>query len=339
MKIDQVTILGAGSWGTSLAILLGKKGYPTLLWDRNMDIVEGIQFNRRNPRYLSEFEIPTQVNPTSNLQEAVTDANLIVLAVPCNAIRGIVEEIAPWLSSDVILVSAAKGLESTTGLRVSQVIQQVLKEKPARVVALSGPNLAVELAKDIPTTTVVASEDEELARQVQSVFMAPIFRVYTNSDIIGVELGGALKNIIAIGAGASDGLGYGDNTKASLMTRGLAEIIRLGVAMGSREETFRGLSGIGDLITTCASQLSRNHRVGYELARGKKLEDILQEMGQVAEGVPTTRAACKLAAEHHVEMPIASEVYHILFDGKPAKEAVYDLMTRESKSEMAETKK
>ncbi len=335
MQIDRVCVLGAGSWGTALAILLAKKGYSVPLWDRDFSIARGIRATRRNPRYLAEFELPDGILPVERLEEAVSGSPVVILAVPCNAVREVAVESGSFLGPKAVTISVAKGLESSTGLRVSQVLRETLPGNLGRrTVVLSGPNLAVELARDIPTTTVVASEDESLSRLAQDLFMAPTFRAYTNSDVAGVELGGALKNVIAIGAGISDGLGYGDNTKASLMTRGLAEIIRLGTALGSRRETFDGLSGIGDLIATCASTLSRNRRVGFELARGKRLPDILAEMGQVAEGVPTTRAACALAEQHGVEMPIARAVYQVLFEDKPPLQAVAELMLRESKSEV-----
>lgn len=338
MAVDRITVVGMGSWGTSLARLLAGKGYPVRVWEKDPEILRGIRAEHRNPRYLKEFDLPTGIEPVEDLHEAVTGAPLVVLVVPCNAIREVAGRMGAWLSPETVLVSAAKGLESSTGMRVSQVLREVLPgELHKRAVSLSGPNLAVELARDIPTTTVVAAEDESVARIAQEVFMAPTFRVYTNPDVIGVELGGALKNVIAIGAGINDGLGYGDNSKASLMTRGLAEMVRLGVALGAREETFRGLSGIGDLITTCASTLSRNRRVGFELGQGRLLPDILQDMGQVAEGVPTTRAARALAAEHGVELPITEAVYQMLFEAKPVLQAVTELMTRQGKSELVDS--
>jgi glycerol-3-phosphate dehydrogenase (NAD(P)+) len=333
--MNQVSVIGAGSWGMSLAILLAKKGHTIRIWDRNPEILSEIKANHRNPRYLTEFAMPESIVPFFDLQEAVFDSQMIVLVVPCNAIRSVTQEMIPALSPGASLISAAKGLESSTGLRVSQVLKEILPEPLHRgIVVLSGPNLAVELAREIPTTSVVAAEDPLVAQAAQDLFMTSTFRVYTNTDINGVELGGALKNIIAIGAGISDGLGYGDNTKASLMTRGLAEMVRLGVALGSREETFYGLSGVGDLITTCASTLSRNRRVGYELGKGHQLPEILRKMGQVAEGVPTTRAACLLAAEKGVEMPIANAVYDVIFNARAPLETVQELMVRESKSEL-----
>lgn len=337
MRADRggIAIIGAGSWGTALSVALGRAGWRVALWARRAELAEALRRGRRNPQYLSEFPLPPSVMPTDDLAAAVHEANMVVLAVPSDGVREVSEQLAPHLRADQGVVSAAKGLEHQTGRRLSEVIAEVLGRQRDLAV-LSGPNLAAEVAAGIATASVAASASPQFAAAVQEALATPTFRVYTNPDVIGVELGGALKNIVAIGAGASDGLGFGDNTKAALMTRGLAEITRLGVALGAKAETFRGLSGMGDLVATCAGRKSRNHRVGYELARGRRLLDILAEMGQVAEGVETARAALGLAHRAGVDMPITAAVHGILFDGLPPREAVRSLMTRASRNELEE---
>ena len=333
-----IAIIGAGSWGTALSIALGRAGWRVNLWARRADIADAIGRDKRNPEYLSDFQLPDSVTATTDLGEAASGAAILVLAVPSRGLREVCEQLAPNVSDDQGAVSAAKGLEHGTGRRLSQVIADCLgSPRTGRIAVLSGPNLAAEVAAGIATATVAACAQADLATDVQAALSTPSFRVYTNPDVLGVELGGALKNIIAIGAGVSDGLGLGDNTKAALMTRGLAEITRLGVALGARAETFRGMSGMGDLIATCAGRKSRNHFVGHELARGRPLKDILDEMSpQVAEGVETTRAALRLASEVGVEMPIATAVYQVLFEGVSPAEAVRSLMTRTQRGELDE---
>jgi len=330
-----IAIIGAGSWGTALSIALGQAGWRIKLWARRTKIADGINRARRNPEYLSEFTLPDSVQATADLPEAVVGADMVLLAVPSQGMRTVCEQIAGCIGGHQGLVSAAKGLEQETGRRLCEIVEECLGEGSARrIAALSGPNLAPEVAAGIATASVAACPNPQFAQAVQAALSTPRFRVYTNPDVVGVELGGALKNIIAIGAGVSDGLGFGDNTKAALLTRGLAEMTRLGVALGAKAETFRGLSGMGDLVATCAGQKSRNHRVGYQLAKGRKLEDILAAMAQIAEGVETTRAALRLAASVEVEMPIATAVHGVLFEGLPPLEAVRSLMTRTWRDEL-----
>jgi glycerol-3-phosphate dehydrogenase (NAD(P)+) len=330
-------VIGAGSWGTALSLVLAQAGWRVRLWARRADIAEAVARERRNPQYLSEFLLPAEVEATSELARAVAGAGMVALAVPSDGVREVSELLARCLRRGQRVISAAKGLEHGTGRRLSEVIAGVLGPASRESIAvLSGPNLAPEVAAGIATASVVACEDSGFAAEAQAALSTPRFRVYTNRDVVGVELGGALKNIIAIAAGASDGLGFGDNTKAALLTRGLAEITRLGLALGARAETFRGLSGMGDLVATCAGRKSRNHQVGYELARGRALTAILAGMRQVAEGVETTRAARSLAARVSVEMPIAEAVYQLLFEGLPPAEAVRSLMTRAWRDELEE---
>ena len=333
-----IAMVGAGSWGTALSIALGGAGRRVQLWARRAELAAAMARDRRNPEYLSEFELPDGVMPTDELGEAVAEASLIVLAVPSHGVRAVCGQLNSHLRPQHIVVSAAKGLDHETGKRLSVTVCECLGADRLRGIAvLSGPNLAPEVAAGDATVSVAASEDHTLAAAVQAALSTPRFRVYTNPDVLGVELGGVLKNVIAIGAGVSDGLGFGDNTKAALMTRGLAEMTRLGVALGARAETFQGLSGMGDLVATCAGRKSRNHFVGHELARGRKLADILAEMApQVAEGVETARAAAGLAASAGVEMPIAASVHQMLFEDLAPKDAVRALMTRAWRDELEE---
>lgn len=329
----NVTVLGSGSWGTALAILLGKKGHSVVLWGLSKE-ADVLRRDRENARYLPGARFPDSVWPTSDLDEALAAPDAIVMAIPSAGVRQVASMIKGRLSPEILFVHAGKGLESDTGLRGSEVIAQVLgDELGRRCVALSGPNLAMELANDVPTATVVASSDPARAALAQEVFSSPSLRVYRNSDIIGVELGGALKNVLAIGAGISDGLGYGDNTKATLVTRGLVEMTRLGVVLGADPRTFTGLSGFGDLMATCASGLSRNLRLGRMLGQGKSVTESLSALGQVAEGMPTCKAAYLLSRKHGVYMPITEQIYAVLFEGKCPRQAVHDLMTRDVKEE------
>lgn len=330
-----IAVIGAGSWGTALARLLAEKGHSVWLWDREPDRIEAIVREGENARYLPGFPLPERVRPTTDLPGAIDSAGIVVLAVPSGAVREVVGAWREAFGRARCLLSAAKGLEPSSGMTVSQVLAALLGDDcGSRLAVLSGPNLATELARGIPTATVIASESYELAVHLQDVFRTPTFRPYTGADVLGVELGGALKNIIAIAAGVSDGLGYGDNTKASLMTRGLAEMVRLGERLGARRETFYGLSGVGDMITTCAGRLSRNYRVGSGLAQGRGLEEILRDMGQVAEGVPTCEAAVRLADRTGVEMPIARAVYGVLYGSAPVASVTADLMERSAKGEV-----
>ncbi|MDW8289248.1 MAG: NAD(P)H-dependent glycerol-3-phosphate dehydrogenase [Armatimonadota bacterium] len=330
--LPAVAVLGAGSWGTALALLLAKKGVQVALWARDPSLADAIRREGRNPRYLPDFPLPPSIHPTSDLAEAVSDAEVLVFAVPAAALREVASLARTHLPSPRLVVSAAKGLEAD-GSRPSQVLQTSLGERCGDLVALSGPNLALELAREIPTATVVASSNSHAARQAQTLFMHPSLRVYTNRDVVGVELGGALKNVLAIGAGISDGMGFGDNSKAALVTRGLAEMVRLGVALGAEERTFMGLSGVGDLFATAASHLSRNWRVGYGLAQGKPLAQVLEELKQVAEGVPTTFAVCGLAQRLGIEMPIAQTIRAVLEGQLSPHDAIRELMLRTPKEE------
>ena len=331
-ELPSVAVLGAGSWGTALALLLGKKGVQVALWARDGELAETIRREGQNPRYLPNFPLPPSVSPTSDLAGAVCEAEVLVFAVPAGALREVAGAVRECLPSCLLVISAAKGLEAD-GSRPSQVLQRALGERCGDIVVLSGPNLALELAREIPTATVVASVSSEAAKRAQALFMHPSFRVYTNRDVTGVELGGALKNVLAIGAGISDGMGFGDNSKAAFITRGLAEMVRLGVALGAEERTFMGLSGVGDLFATASSHLSRNWRVGQGLAQGKPLAQILQELQQVAEGVPTTFAVCRLAEQLGIEMPIAQTIREVLHGNLNPRDAIRELMLRTPKDE------
>lgn len=338
MKLSLLTfaVLGAGSWGTALAWLLGQSGRRVFLWCRDAARAAEIQQRRVNVRYLPDLMLPPSVTVDASLVAAVQEAGLVVVAVPVAAVRDLLEAIAPCLGRGTVLLLAAKGLEEPTGLRPSQVAAVVLGEARAeRVAVLSGPNLAGELVRQLPTTSVVACRDREVATRCQGWLATPFFRVYTNADLTGVELGGALKNIIAIAAGMSDGLGFGDNTKAALITRGLAEMARLAVACGARPETLMGLSGLGDLVATCTSDLSRNYRLGRWIGEGQAFSSALAALGQVAEGVPTTAAARRLATQRGVETPITDEVYRILYEDADPRDAVASLMSRRFKDELA----
>lgn len=324
----NITVLGAGAWGTALARMLAERGHKITLWDHFPATLEGIRRTGSNERYLPGVALPEGLVLEPVADRAVDGAELVVVASVSRAFRSVTGCLGFF---DGVVVSVTKGIEFETGLTMSGVLRQTAPR--ARVVALSGPSLAVEVARGVPTAVVVASEDAETARLVQSLFHGPTFRVYTSSDLLGVELGGALKNVFAIGAGVCDGLGFGDNSKAALVTRAIAEMRRLGVACGARPETFSGLSGIGDLMVTCFSPLSRNRQFGERLGRGESVEQILASMTAVAEGHPTARAAHALARRLGVETPIIDEVYAMLYEGKDVRRAVQDLLARESKPE------
>jgi Glycerol-3-phosphate dehydrogenase len=326
----SVAVLGAGSWGTALAMVLADNGHHVTLWGRNAETVDEINARHTNRRYLPGAVLPAGVMATTDLASAVSAADAVVVVTPSHAVREVVRRAAPHLSDGTLVVHAAKGLETDTLKRMSEVIGEELPASLGRRVAvLSGPSHAEEVCRKSPTTVVVAAEDPAVAQEAQDLFINTYFRVYTNPDVTGVELGGALKNIIALGAGLSDGLGYGDNAKAALITRGLAEIGRLGYRMGANPLTFAGLAGVGDLVVTCTSRHSRNWRAGYQLGQGASLEDVLARMGMVVEGVRTTKAAYRLAARYGVEMPITQQLYAVLFEGKPPKQAVEELMGRD----------
>ncbi|MDE2127053.1 MAG: NAD(P)-dependent glycerol-3-phosphate dehydrogenase [Armatimonadetes bacterium] len=335
-----VAVLGAGSWGTALARLLADNGCSVRLWDRDPAHSARIGIDRENKRYLPGAALPPTVEVTADLPAALNGADAVVFAVPGGAMRNVAERARLALPPDALIISAAKGLEPS-GLRMSEVAAEALECGAAQIVALSGPNLAVELAAGMPTATVVASVASEARQRAQQLFHTrhtPVFRVYTSDDVAGVELGGAVKNVIAIGAGLCDGLGFGDNTKAALMTRGLAETVRLGTAIGARADTFMGLSGVGDLMATGASNLSRNYRIGAAIGRGASLDDALATVGQVAEGVPTTSALYRLAGSAGIEMPLACALYGVLFSGSDPREAITALMLRPPRAEGGETR-
>lgn len=332
--MEKICVLGAGSWGSALALVLAKKGYEVIMWTLNEEQANKINRTKENTDYLPGVLFPNNITLTTDLEKAVLDSKIIVLAVPSQAIRSVSKQIKPFVKDNQILVDVAKGLEKGTGLRLSEVCEQELPNNP--YVTLSGPSHAEEVAKDIPTTVVVSSKDLEVAQTVQDVFMSPKFRVYTNPDIVGVELGGALKNIIAFGAGICDGLGYGDNAKAALMTRGIREIGRLGSAMGANASTFAGLSGIGDLIVTCTSMHSRNRRAGILIGQGKSLDETLKEVKMVVEGITATEVAYEVAKELKIDMPITNAIYSVLHNGCSTNEVVIKLMMRNKTHEMEE---
>lgn len=329
----NVSVIGAGGWGTALAIVLSHNKHHVTLWGRDPLLMEVINERRLNADYLPGVQIPDTIAITSDLGEALADAALVILAVPSHGMRAVCEQLRATLHAQrsTTLVNVAKGIENETGMRMSEVIGDVIPD--AAVATLSGPSHAEEVARGIPTAVVASSTDEEVCRQVQKVFMSERFRVYTSPDIIGVELGGSLKNIIALAAGLCDGLGLGDNSKAALITRGLVEMSRLGVALGARGETFSGLSGLGDLVVTCTSKHSRNRAVGERLGKGEKLDHILASMEMVAEGVRTTKSAHDLARKCDVQTPIIDEAHAILYGAKSPKQAVKDLMTRDARPE------
>ena len=328
----NITVLGDGGWGTTLAILLFNKGYHLTLWSAFKDYAQYLDKKRENIKFLPGIKIPKRIEITSDLEKSLSNKEIIILAIPSIYLRNILKEVKKYKINSLIFVSAVKGIEQKTLLRMSEVIKEELGE--IKLGVLSGPTIACEVARGIPTTCVVASNDEKIAKLLQDVFITERFRVYTNSDVVGVELGGSLKNVIAIACGISDGLGFGTNTKAALLTRGLAEISRLGQAMGADARTFAGISGLGDLVTTCMSPFSRNRWVGEEIGRGKKLKEVLKKMAMVAEGIFTTDSAYRLSLKYKVEMPITKEVYLVLYKNKPAFRAVDDLMKRKRKGEI-----
>lgn len=330
----KIAVLGAGSWGTALSLVLHENGHEPVLWGRNKEQIEEINTKHTNQSYLPEVKLPESLHATGELSEAVQGAEAVLFVVPTKAIRALSKEIATLLTEPTLIIHASKGLEQQTLKRISVILEEEIPESKRRgVVALSGPSHAEEVAVKDLTTITAASENEDAAKTVQSLFMNEYFRVYTNQDIIGVELGAALKNIIALGAGALNGLGYGDNAKAALLTRGLAEITRLGVAFNADPLTFLGLSGVGDLVVTCTSIHSRNWQAGNLLGKGLPLEEVLAKMGMVVEGVSTTKAAFELAKEKEIDMPITQAIYNVLYNGAKVEDAVSNLMLREGKSE------
>ncbi len=330
----KISILGAGGWGTTLAVLLHYNGHKVTLWEYEKNYAKVLQNTRLNNIYLPGLKIPDEINITHNLEEATTGQNIIVLAVPSQFLRSVMKGVSPSGVKNSILVSVAKGIENKSLMTMSQMLKDELSFlDDSQISVLSGPSHAEEVSRRIPTAVVAASYNLNTTKSVQAAFITSYFRVYGSTDVLGVELGGAFKNVIAIGAGIIDGAKFGDNTKAAIMTRGVAEIARLGTALGAQPETFAGLSGMGDLIVTCMSKHSRNRYVGEQIGAGKKLKEVLKSMSMIAEGVETSRSASKLAKNQDVETPITTEVYQILFEDKDPVKATTDLMTRDMKME------
>ncbi len=319
----RVCVLGAGSWGTTVAALASRNA-PTVLWSRRPETADDVNRAHTNERYLPKLPLPRALRATASLEEAVSDADVVAVGVPSHVQRQVLGEVKKHIRPWVPVVSLSKGLEQGSHLRMTEVIGEVLPDRRAGV--LTGPNLAREIMGGLAAASVIAVDDEMIGRQIQEVFHSGLFRVYTNRDVIGCELGGALKNVVAIAVGMGDGLGVGDNTRSAVITRGLAEMTRLGVAMGGRAETFSGLAGMGDLIATCISQQSRNRHVGEQLGRGRTIDEITAEMHMVAEGVKTTRVVLELAERHGLAMPIAREVYGVLYEGGSARDAYRGLL-------------
>ena len=326
-----VAVLGGGSWGTALAITFSER-HEVIIWEFDKTQVETIKKDRRNKKFLPIVSFPDSLEITNNISEAIENASIVVFAVPSHVLRSVAVLAEPYINKKQYLVSVTKGIENETLLTMTGVLNDVIKRKKG-VIALSGPTHAEELAKHLPTAIVAASKSSWHAKTIQKHFMTPYFRIYTNTDVIGVEIGAALKNVIAIAAGISTGLNFGDNTLAAIITRGLAEIRRLGIKMGAREKTFSGLSGIGDLVVTCTSKYSRNRKLGVMLGHGRKLKDILSEMTQIAEGVKNTISAIELSEKYDIEMPLSSGIYAILYKKMSARNLGHMLMTRQPKSE------
>ncbi len=329
--MSKISLLGAGTWGSALAILLSGNGHDVTIWTKIEKEAKDLAENRNNLRNLPGAVLPETVKITLDMEEACKDRDLIVMAVASPYIRQTAKEAAPFIREGQILVNVSKGIEDRTLYTLSQVIKEEIPQ--ADVAVLSGPSHAEEVSRGVPTTVVVGAETKVTARFVQDIFMNDVFRVYTSPDITGIELGGSLKNVIALAAGIVDGLGFGDNTKAALMTRGMAEISRLGIQMGGKMETFAGLSGFGDLFVTCTSKHSRNWNAGYLMGQGKTMEEAMKQVNQVVEGVNSARAALELANRHGVEMPIVEQINLLLFEKKSAKDALSDLLMRDRRKE------
>lgn len=331
--MKRITVIGAGSWGTALAVLLANKGYDVLMWEHTKEIAEKMVIERENSRLLPGIKFPSNLKITHELDKVIEGSRYVVLSVPSQVLREVIAKISSQVKEDTILINTAKGIEVSSGKLLSEVIKDEIKGKFHRnIVVLSGPTHAEEVGKQLPST-IVAGGELEVAKEVQDLFNTDFFRVYTSEDILGVEIGGAVKNCLAIGAGIADGLGYGDNAKAALITRGIAEMIRFGKGKGADEKTFSGLTGIGDLIVTCASKHSRNRNVGERLGKGENIEDILGSMIMVAEGVPTVKAVYEQKRKLGISMPIVEAIYQIIYESANAEEKVKELMRRELKGE------
>lgn len=331
---DKVAVLVAGSWGTALASVLASNHLEVVVWTRNAEQAREINEEHTNNRYLPDIKLSSRLRATTDMDDAVSSAAAIVIVAPSSAMREVSKQLKTCWTKDMLVIHATKGFETESLKRMSTVISEELGCNEGNIVVLSGPSHAEEVIRKCPTTVVVASTDSKAATAAQDLFMNAYFRVYTNRDMIGVELAGALKNIIALGAGMSDGLGFGDNAKAALLTRGLAEISRIGVEMGANPLTFAGLAGIGDLVVTATSRHSRNWRAGSLLGQGKGLDEVLESMGMVVEGIRTTKAAHSISEKFGVQMPIADQLYHVLFEGRDPRSAVEGLMGRDPKTEM-----
>ncbi|EQB63599.1 MAG: glycerol-3-phosphate dehydrogenase [candidate division Zixibacteria bacterium RBG-1] len=333
--MSKIAVLGAGSWGIAISVLVTDNSHNVTLWEVDSDQARRLEKEREDKQRLPGIKIPSAVKITSNLEEAVSGKELLALALPSHVVRKVAQNLAKIVLEIPIVLNLAKGIETQSLCRMSEVLKQELPEKLHKnICTLSGPSHAEEVSRKIATSVVVAGFKEETAQKTQEIFMNSYFRVYTNSDLVGVELGGSLKNIIAIASGICDGLGLGDNTKGALLTRGLAEMMRLAEKLGAKSSTLAGLSGIGDLITTCISKYSRNRFVGEEIGKGRNLAEVLKSMVMVAEGIKTTESAYRLAQKYLVEMPITEQMYKILFENKNSKAAVLDLMKRDPKSEI-----
>ncbi len=330
----RISVLGAGSWGTALAIILSNNGHDVTLWEFKKEYVKGLIKHHENKIFLPGISIPQEITITHSLEQASTNQHMIVIAIPTQFVRSVLQKMKKYSFLNTTFVSVAKGIEKGTLVTVDHIISEELNIDENNIAVLSGPSHAEEVSRKIPTAVVAASKNIDTAKDVQAAFITSYFRVYSTTDIVGVELGGALKNVIAIGAGIIDGAKFGDNTKAAIMTRGIAEISRLGVQLGAKPETFSGLSGMGDLIVTCMSKHSRNRYVGEQIGKGKKLPEVLKSMKMVAEGVETCKSVHELAAKHHIEVPIATAVYNILFHEKDPIKVTYELMTRGMKAEL-----
>lgn len=328
----NITLCGGGSWGTAIARLLSNKGHRVNFYIRNKSVIDDIKKNKENSKYLPGAKFINEINLTNDLDGVLNDIDVFVIAIPTSSIREILEKISEKISKETIIVNLSKGIEVETLDRISEISSEVLKDNP--FVALSGPSHAEEVGKDIPTTLVASSNNLKAAEIIQREFSTSIFRIYTNPDLVGVEIGGALKNIIALAAGMNDGLGYGDNSKAALMTRGIYEMSKLGISLGANPHTFNGLSGIGDLIVTCTSIHSRNRRAGILIGKGMSMDEACKEVGQVVEGVKTVKSAYKLSKLKNIEMPITMALYQVLYEDYDPNKAVYELMTRKNKDEI-----
>ena len=350
--MKQVGVLGAGSWGTALAVLLADKGIKTVLWARNHEFAKQIRESRENKSYLPGIELPAVLEITSDISKAVTDKEVILFVVPSHGFREVAKQVSIALDDlsqspnhqitkspnlPYALVSASKGIENKTLLTMTEIMEEVLPSRlSGRLAALSGPSFAQEVASSIPTAVTIAASEHKLCTGLQDIFTTETFRVYTSLDLMGVQLGGALKNVMAIASGISDGMGFGTNTRAALITRGLAEMSRLGMRLGANPLTFAGLAGLGDLVLTCTGDLSRNRQVGLKLGQGRSIETILKEMSMVAEGVKTTNSVYAMAEKYKVEMPITNQVYRVLYQGLDPKDAVNELLTRPPRQELGD---